>query len=71
MSTAASGEIWHALQMREWFSKVETARSVAQRPAPSYMRFREGADEDQVQSCQMLWLIEFSSAQETLSLLLK
>ena len=35
------------LQIKEWFSKVESARGVAQRPAPSYMRFRDDSDEFQ------------------------
>ena len=35
------------LQIKEWFSKVESARGVAQRPAPSYMRFRGDGDEYQ------------------------
>ena len=35
------------LQIKEWFSKVESARGVAQRPAPSYMRFRDNGDEYQ------------------------
>lgn len=36
------------LQIKEWFSKVETARGVAKRPNPSYMRFRDEQDEYQV-----------------------
>lgn len=37
----------HSLQMKEWFSKVENARAVARRPAPSYTRFRDSRDEYQ------------------------
>ncbi|CAK0784724.1 hypothetical protein CVIRNUC_007928 [Coccomyxa viridis] len=33
--------------IKEWFLKVESARGVAQRPAPSYMRFRDDGDEYQ------------------------
>ena len=35
------------LQIKEWFSKVESARGVAQRPAPSYMRFRDSSNDYQ------------------------
>lgn len=42
------------LQIKDWFSKVENARGVAKRPAPSYMRFRDEGDEYQV--C-VLWLL--------------
>lgn len=30
-------------QIKEWFAKVESARSIARRPPPSYMRLSEGA----------------------------
>ena len=45
--TSLSHGICPCLQIKEWFSKVESARGVAQRPAPSYMRFRDDGDEHQ------------------------
>ena len=41
------------LQIKDWFSKVENAREVAKRPAPSYMNFQDGQDEYQV---SVIWL---------------
>jgi len=32
------------VQIKEWFAKVESARSVARRPPPSYMRLSEGGE---------------------------
>ncbi len=40
--------------MREWFSKIENAKAVAQRPAPSYMSFRDNMDEYQVDSAHKI-----------------
>ncbi|KAK9907358.1 hypothetical protein WJX75_002146 [Coccomyxa subellipsoidea] len=31
--------------IKEWFAKVESARSIARRPPPSYMRLQEGEEE--------------------------
>ena len=52
------------LQIKEWFSKVEDARGVAKRPAPSYMRFRDEQDEYQVSvnSPLSFWHLEACSA---------
>lgn len=36
------------LQIKEWFTKVESARSIARRPPPSYMRLDDaGAGEEE------------------------
>jgi hypothetical protein len=31
-------------QIRDWFSKIDSARAIAQRPPPSYMRLGEEQD---------------------------
>lgn len=31
-------------QIRDWFSKIDSARAIAQRPPPSYMRLSEEQD---------------------------